>query len=450
MVVMNYKGINEGLTRRLRTRSVSVALISIVTSGVGSLYRGVSTVKVINGNTDVGALVRTNISATSVLVTIATSSRLGLLYYLVTRGTGRYRAVTHIHGPVCRGRVKFVGRHLNIAVVVGPRFTTTRRVSQLLHFPSTVGVSAFTHNHMRLLGFGILPRFGLSKVDISRVSSTFQDSVLIYTVRDHSGMSVPNNSRVVRSKSVISVLTSPLGTTTFFHGVNLGAGRIGGYVVMNNKAVSCCLTRTLLSVGVDIGVVRRGGGHYRRLDRLLPSTAVVGNSKAGHSLLLRRKLSRSRSFIALAGLSRRGMFLTLFTGDVSSTGLITGIGHLRFSSIVSSLSVKDIVCPGGVATSCVLRCIHTARGDVNDGMRALCRVLSNGTRTLRFTVHRRSTMACVPLTRLGLHGGLLIKYLGHGNHVHVPHNRSAVRMNSAIVVMAARGNLHSVASVLTG
>lgn len=424
----------------------------VVSDGRGGLEFTVSHLSVTyiaKSNTSTRMLGRTSITRTSLIVTYASTSRYGVLDYLVTEGLNTERAVTHIHGPVCCHRVKLLGRSLRLDVTMGPRLVITSRVDELLLFPSTDRIRAFMGKHMRLVRLPITRKDDLTKLDLTRVCGQFRVHLLIYTIRRKSRIQVPSKRCEVHTKSHLRVTTSRGSLRTFF-GTGKGHGSgVGGIVVYKTKEINCCLTLRLDALNVRIGVVRRGHREYRRLYRLLPGTAVVGKSTASRSLLMRRKVSRTSTFITLAKVSRRGVVLSLFTGDRGISGVIAGIGRSEHTHVMRSFKVSDVISIGATATSTVVDCIETHGGSRKDtGIRAVCRLISSGIRTLRFVIGTRAGCAKVPLGGLSLGPGGLVTYVTEGHRVVLPDKRSYVRMKSGIVVVAVRGQVRSVGSVL--
>lgn len=446
-MVIKYKGINSSVTSRLGLRKRRVSMISVGRNTISGLTGSLSILNVRKGNTACSILVRTNTRCTSLLVTTATESRVGLCSYLVTGTTNIARAVTEIHGPRCAGSLCEVGRRLNLSVTVGPRRATTGRVDHLLEFSNTLRVSSFSGNIIRLVGMAMPRGSSVIKATLDEISG-LENGIEVYAIREKSRVFVPGNSFIVGNNSEVSIITGPRVTTGFFGHVDVTVNEDGSIVLLNNNGISFCLTGALVGSNTGIGVVRGGPRHYGFLSRTVPRTIVVRNSYVSRSLLLSRNIRRTSNVTTLVSCSRRGVVVAVCLGNVAGTGLVAGMGGTSFSPLLRSRGFRYVVRPGDLANRCVTECVETVRGANSDGIRSLCHLGSSGIRTLRFGIGTRSEIAGIPVVGLGLGTGLRVVYVGENKGVVLPRNASIVGPRSAMVILAVRGNLDGLRSVM--
>ncbi len=259
---------------------------------------------------------------------------------------------------------------------------------------------------------------------------------------------VPSNGFVLRTNSHVKLATAPSRFRGLLGNVNVIHGRTHRIVLLKKDHVTFCLAGVLLTSNISIHVVRGGHALYSRLSSTLKGTIIVRNSNTGRRLLLRRKLTRVSTFISLASVSRRGVLLTFFTTTRGIGGIITGIAQSRLNSLTRQLNVSYVISPHGVTASALIRCTHTLRGSVKDGIRALCGLVSSRTRTLRFGIGPRTGIMNVPLGSLSLGRHILMTNVLHRHGPVVPANSSTVRPNSGIVIMTTGRQLRSLSSVL--
>lgn len=129
------KGMKARLTGLLSNRGRSVVLVSRSSRGLRGVNGGLSLVLIGCSPASVGKLGRTNMTNTSLFVTIAPSRDQGVATYVLTAGLKTGGAITHVSG--CRCLLPGGGRFftgLKIRSLVCPRVLTTQRVM------STIGV----------------------------------------------------------------------------------------------------------------------------------------------------------------------------------------------------------------------------------------------------------------------------------------------------------------------
>ncbi len=161
---MNYNGVNIAVLTGLIGRKRSIATVSDGPTVLTSIDSVCSIVAIRNGNASCSALVRTNTSGTSLLITAARSSRRGVLYYFFTGHVNAASAITQIHGPGCDSTgLTFVHRRLKLSVAVGPRHVTTQRVCRVLHLPTTTGVISFSRHGFSVVRLVLHPSSPLLK-----------------------------------------------------------------------------------------------------------------------------------------------------------------------------------------------------------------------------------------------------------------------------------------------
>ncbi len=447
---MNYNGVNIAVVTTLITRNRSIATISGDPAMLTSIDSMCSVVAIRNGNISCSALGSTNTSGTSLLMTAASSSRRGVLSYFFTGHVNATGAVTQMHGRGCSSTgLTFVHRRLKLSVAVGPRHVTTQRVCRVLQLPSTTGVRAFSRHGVRVVRVLLHTSSPLIKTPLDRLHNHCGTGFLVYMTRQKSRIFVPSNGFILRTKSRVNVATSPRRFRGLLQNVNVIHGRTHRIVLLNNDHAARCLTGRLLTTKISIHVVRSSHIVYSTLSRTLPGTIIVRNSNTRRRLLVRRKLGRVSTFITLANVSRRGVLLSFFTVSRGIPGIITGIAQSRLNTLKKQLKLRYIMSPQRATASDLMRCTHTLRGSVNDGMRALCGLVSSHTRTLRFGIRTSTGIVNVPLGSLTLGPQILITNVLHRHGPLVPTNSSIVLPKSGIIIMTTGRQLRSLSSVLT-
>lgn len=243
VVVTNSNGIKLALARGLTTTKRSLALVSSGRHILSSDIRHCSIVKMRKGYTSVHILRDTSIGGTSLLVTTADSSRIGLLYNVATRNLGpEVRAVTEVHGPRCNGRVFAVQSICSLSLVIGPRGRTTHRVRQLVHCPNFLRERAFTGDHIRVIRLQVRGKDGLYSITLVGLRGIIGYGILIYTIDHKKIIRVPSKRFVLQRKSRLFVATATRVLARLLHGLNVVARGTGHMVVYNNKEVNCCLS----------------------------------------------------------------------------------------------------------------------------------------------------------------------------------------------------------------
>lgn len=262
----------------------------------------------------------------------------------------------------------------------------------------------------------------------------------VITVGQRGRAVVPHNASHVRSKSVIFFAAAGDRVRSIQLRTNGQSPRMGGIVVVNKDHVTVHAYRCLPG-GVHMGMVRAGGRGDRHVTRIIPKgILVVGKSKHSASLLVRRKVGSTRTFVTLASGSDAGVLTYLTTGHTKMFGAVTGVRGVSCVPLTRDVSVNSIVGGGLVTTDRVCRFL------LSTSISGIGYLAFTGTSITRLITHPSSGVAHGRMGSLGLPGSLALNKLVHSNRPVVVGNSARVRTCSRIIIFYLSATVHGLRS----
>lgn len=384
-------------------------------------------------------LQRTNTSSTSVLITMADSSRAGVITYRMTCSLfGAPGHVTHVHSPSCIHSTSGLFRSSTMPVsrLVTPRRLIVSGVCQLVRCPNTLRIIGFTRNGIDLTIIGTCCNNPLVNGTLSAVHRRVpRVSAHITTVFHRSHPVHPRNSAVIRTNSRIFFVTTSRRVHTIVDRLRQLRGPCGQVVLINNNGVNTKLTHHLRG-SCDIGLVRHGRRHTTRLTRGLRGAVIFFNSTSSRRLLTRRRVSRISLFVTIAGSSRTGVVSTVLTGHVNTGGIVMLVRHHTCISLIRKDIVSVTVSPRRTAVSTLLDRIQgTSVINISSLHHNMTRTVRTITRNSRDASHIINEI----VSRVGLPPKAVVKTIMHKGSIVVTGSGLHVRRNSRMVVFLASG-----------
>lgn len=448
IIIVGCGKVGTALVQRLSTEDNNICIVDTDAALVHQLAAECDVMGVVGNGASYSTLLEAGIETADLLIAMTESDELNLLCCVIARKASQCHTIARVRNPMYNTEQEFLQKELGLTMIINPEQTAAREISNLLCFPSAIGIDHFSRGRAELLRFKIPTDSPLCDMTLKEVSSKINGAFLICAVSRENQVSIPDGNFVLHAGDIISIIIPRSETVEFFRKIGMKTTGVKNTMIVGGGKISLYLAQILQSLGISVKIIEKDARRCRELTELLPGAVIVHGDGSEESVLQEERIDRMDSFVALTNLDEENILLSLLAKKKVQSKVVTKINRLQLNEVIHNLDLDSVVYPKLSTAQQVIRYVRATQNSIGSNVQTLYRFYDDRVEALEFAITENSRLTEIPLHKLQLKSGLLICCITRNNKILIPDGNTCIMPGDSIIVVTTLLGLKDAQDIL--
>lgn len=389
------------------------------------------------------------IERADLLIAVTGSDELNLLCCLIAKRAGNCQTIARVRNPEYNDEIGFVKEALGLAMTINPEHAAAQEIARVLQFPSAIKIDTFAKGRVELLKFRVAPDSRLAGMLVMEIAPKLGADVLICAVEREDEVFIPKGDFRIREKDVVSIIASPKKVSDFFKKIGIETQHVKDAMIVGGGDTAYYLSKSLLSMGVDVKLIEIDGERCDKLSELLPKAQIIHADASEQVVLIEEGVRQAEAFVALTNMDEENVMLSLFAKSQGNAKIATKINRMDFDQIIRELDLDTTVYPKNITAQYILRFVRAMKNSIGCNVETMHRILEGKAEALEFIVHDTSNLLGVPLERMRIQENTLVACIIRGREIIIPRGKDEMQVGDSVVVVTTTLGLKDIGDVIS-
>ncbi|MBO5797603.1 MAG: Trk system potassium transporter TrkA [Clostridia bacterium] len=429
------------LTQKLAAEGHDLTLIDRSAEVVDSCveYHDVAAVR---GNcASMEVLRRAGVEEADLLIAAAGEDEVNLLCCMTAHKLNpRLHTIARIRNPEYSGQVYSMKEAFALSLAVNPERQAAQEIERLLKFPGFLKRDTFAKGRVEIVELEVGEESKLRDMPLSALGGIVKCRVLVCAVLREGRAVTPGGDFVLRAGDRIFVTATTNNLTTLLKNLGMITHRARRVMLAGGGRVSYYLAELLEKSGVAVQIIEQDLARCEELAARLPGTGIIHGDASSQALLESEGLASYDAFVTLTGIDELNMVMSLYGDCLGVPRVITKLGRLESSELVTRLNMGSVVCPKELCCNTIVRYVRAMQNQAGAAL-SVHTIAEGEVEAIEFAVDDKTKHCGVPLKDLRLRKGVLVVGISHGANTEIAGGDSVFRKGD-IVVLVCRAGQH--------
>lgn len=393
-------------------------------------------------------LLEAGVEKADLLIAVTGNDEVNLLCCLLAKRAGRCATIARVRNPEYQDALTFLGRVLDLAMVVNPEQSAAEEIFRVLHFPTAINVDTFSRGSSEILKFRIKDNSPLNGMPVRDVVSILHANILVCVVERGDEVFIPDGDFVLQNRDLVSIAGTLKDSLAFFEQIGIKTNTVRDIIIIGASKIAFYLAKMLEKSGIHVTIIEKDLDACNNIAEKLPFVNVIHGDGSDQKLLLEEGLANVDAFAALTGLDEENVFLSMYAKSKARMKTITKINRIGFDEVISDLDLDTIINPKKLTAQNTLRYARTMANTVGSNVETLHRLAQDRVEALEFVIRDQSPVNNIPLSRLNLKSGVLIALIEREGRVFIPRGSDFIQPGDRVIVITDRSGMCDVQDIL--
>lgn len=424
------------LARQLSREGHDLTLIDIDPS---VLEEGVETydVQTARGNGASAAVLReAGVDTADLLIATAGEDEVNLLCCMTAHSLNpRLHTIARIRNPEYREQAYSMRSVFGLSMVINPEKQAAEEIERLLKYPGFLKRDTFAKGRVAIVELLVDEDSPLRDVPLTALGNLIKCRVLVCSVLRDGKAIIPGGTFVVKEGDRLFVTATTNNLTTLLRNLHLITHPAKRVMLAGGGHVSFYLAQSLAKSGVAVQLFEPNLARCEELADLLPSVSILHGDVSRHALLDSEGIADCDAFVSLTGVDELNVMASLFAQSRGVPQVITKLGRLESSELLSSLPLGSVLSPRELCTDTVVRYVRAMQNQTGAAL-SVHMIADGQVEAAEFVVDDTTRFCGVPLRELKLRRGVLVVGISHGGTTVIPDGNASFRRGDIVVVVS--------------
>ncbi len=448
IIVVGCGRVGRTLAEELNKEDNDVTVIDPSYSKVEELSSKFDVMGVVGNGASYQTQLQAGIEKADLLIAVTGSDELNLLCCLIAKRAGNCQTIARVRNPEYNEEIGFVKEALGLAMTINPEHAAAQEIARVLQFPSAIKIDTFAKGRVEMLKFRVPAQSKLDGMLIMDIAPKLKVDVLICAVEREDGVYIPKGDFQLREKDVVSVLASPKKVSDFFKKIGIETQHVKDAMIVGGGDTAYYLSKSLLSMGVDVKLIEIDAERCDKLSELLPKAQIINADASEQVVLIEEGIRKAEAFVALTDMDEENVMLSLFARSQGSGKIATKINRMDFDQIIRELDLDTTVYPKNITAQYILRFVRAMKNSIGCNVETMHRILDDKAEALEFIVRESSELVGIPLEQLVIKENTLVAGIIRGHEIIIPRGKDEMRVGDSVVVVTTTLGLKDIGDVI--
>lgn len=388
------------------------------------------------------------VETADLLIALTGNDEVNLLCCLLAKRAGSCATIARVRNPEYQDALSFLGRVLDLAMVVNPEQAAAEEIFRVLHFPAAINVDTFSRGSSEILKFRIRDNSPLDGMPVRDVVRQLHANILVWVVERGEEVFIPDGDFVLQTRDLVSIAGTPKEALSFFEQIGVPTNTVRDIIIIGASRIAFYLAKMLEKSKIHVTIIEKDLDACTNIAEKLPFVNVIHGDGSDQKLLLDEGLADVDAFAALTGLDEENVFLSLYAKSRARMKTITKINRIGFDEVISDLDLDTIINPKKMTAQSILRYARTMANTVGSNVETLHRLAGDKVEALEFVIRKDSPVTNVSLSKLNLKPGVLIALIEREGRVFIPRGSDSIQADDRVIVITKATGMCDVKDIL--
>ena len=447
IIIVGCGKVGQALARRLCEEAHNIVLVDTDSEKIERFTEDLDVMGCTGNGASITTLKEAGIEDADLLIAVTGSDELNLLCCMFAKKAGKCHTIARVRNPAYSYELNFIKEQMGISAIINPELAAAMEIFLLLRFPAASKVDTFADGRVCLQKIELLPAYGLCDIPIKNISARLHSDVLVCAVERGNEVRIPDGDFCLKDGDIVSFLFPMETAKSVFKQMGLKT-RTRNSLIVGGGTIGYYLAHRLLDAGVHVRIIEKSAVRCGQLTDLLPEATILCGDGTDRRLLMEEGLPSADSFVTLTNMDEENILMSLFARKHGHAKLITKVNRLEFDDILRGLNIGSIVYPKYMTSDYILQYVRALQNKAGNNLKTLYRILDDRVEALEFSVHEKSRVTDIPLSKLALKKNLLICCITRGDKILIPKGEDRIQVGDTVIIVTLEQGLHDLCDIL--
>lgn len=432
--------VGSTLVRQLSSENYDITLIDSNSKVLETTIEQYDVMAVTGNCATMDVLDEAGVMNSDLLIAATSKDEINLLCCLTAHSMNpNIRTIARVRNPEYYDQTNKLKDNLGLSFMVNPDLQAASEIERILKYPASLKREYLSNGHLEIIELKVTDFSPLNNLSMKHLYRVIKANVLVCVVmRDGKAIAPDGDFTMMEGDRVY--ITAPIESiATLLKNLGIANQKIRRVIVCGGNRISFYLAKRLQRTGITVQIVEKNYDRCVELAAALPEAIIVHGDASSTKLMESEKFDKCDALITMTGLDELNMVISLYGTCNNVPQVVTSIGHLFNSPIVSSLDLGSVVSPKEICSNQIVNYVRALRNQAG-GALSIHPIANGQAEAMEFLVDEDALHCGEALKDIKLQKGILIAGIRHndGNKVtptEIPNGNSTFHVGDIVIVV---------------
>lgn len=425
------------LTRQLSAEGYDITLVD-ANPKVLEVTEEMYDIMAVQGNcATMEVLEQAGVRDASLLIAATSADEINLLCCLTAHSMNKkLHTIARIRNPEYTDQIVKMREAFPLSMTINPEKQAAAEIERLLKYPGFLKRDTFAKGRVEIVELRVDPDSPLCEHTLADLDSVVGCKVLICAVLRGGSAVTPDGNYTLLGGDRIFV-TAPTDTLeTLLKNLHIITHKVRRVMLCGGGRLSYYLAKRLERSGIAVILIEQNYDRCVHLATLLPGVTVIHGDASDERLLESEGLDECDALVTMTGLDELNMVLSLQGAVRHVPQIITKLGRVDNSHILSSLPIGSTISPKQLCCNTIVRYVRALRNQT--GAAYTVHAIADGhAEALEFRVDGGTKHIGEPLKHLHIKKNVLIVCIARRGASELPGGDSFYKEGDTVIIVTS-------------
>lgn len=380
-------------------------------------------------------LVHADIAEAQLLIAVTSEDEVNLLCCMTAHGLNpNIHTIARIRNPEYSDQIYEMSHLFAISMAVNPEKQAASEIERLLKLPGFLRRDSFAKGLVEIVEFLVGSNNRLCDVALGDMAGIVKCSVLVCAVLRNGESITPDGNFVIKEGDRLFVTASTNDLAKLLKNIGIITHKVRRVMICGGSRTGIYLASALTRSGIDVEIIEQDHARCVMLANLLPKATIVCGDSSNQALLESEGINDCDALVTLTGLDELNMIISMYGIQQGVKQVVTKLGHLDSSSIISNLSIGSTISPKELCCNTIVSYVRAIKNQ-KGGSVSVHHIADGQAEAVEFLIDEEALNCGVPLKDLHLKQNVRFACIIHGSKAEIPNGSSHYNPGDTVVIV---------------
>ena len=349
------------------------------------------------------------------------------------------RTIARVRNPEYYEQTNKLKDKLGLSFMVNPDMQAACEIERILKYPGSLKREYLANGHLEIIELKVTDFSPLNNISLKHLYRVIKTSVLVCIVMRDGKAIAPDGDFTLMEGDSVYVTAPTESLATLLKNLGIANKKIRRVVVCGGNRISYYLAKRLQKSGITVQIIEKNYDRCLELAGSLPEASIVHGDASSQKLMASEHMDKCDALITMTGLDELNMVISLYGTSNHIPQVITSIGHLYNSAIVSSLDLGSVVSPKEICSNQIVSYVRAFKNQTGSAL-SIHPIANGQAEAMEFLVDEQTLHCGEPLKDIRLKKNVLIAGIRHNTTnkatpTELPNGSSSFQKGDIVIVV---------------
>lgn len=418
-----------------------IVLIDIDPNVVEMLFSQYDIQAVVGNGADVNIQKEATVEDADIFLAVTTSDELNMVSCIVAKELGVKHIIARVRNPEYRNSVDFIKSRLGITAMINPEEEAAKKISQILQFPTAIGVETFAEEKVHMVSVLIEENTFLKDVTLKEFDESFDGKLLICIVERDGEAFIPKGATRILEGDIVHLTGSHDDLNKFYRNFKEFNSPIDSTLIIGGGKMGYYLLRELTNKKMEIKLIEIKPETTEFLSETFPDISVIHADGTDQDILDSEGISAYDSCIALTGIDEENIIISIFSKYRNVRKSIAKVNRTSMLKLIGHTELDTIITPQRIIADKIVRFVRSLNATGDTAIENLHTLADHKVEALEFIANEHSKGIGIPLMELELLDNTMVAFIFRDGELLFPSGKDSILAGDRVVIVTTHNNI---------